>query len=63
MNLWSMDKNGKGLQQHTFSKGWDLQSPSIYATSIVYQKGADIWLYDIATGKERVLDITLQSDF
>ncbi|WP_460562437.1 S41 family peptidase [Ferruginibacter profundus] len=63
MNLWSMDKNGKGLQQHTFSKGWDLQSPSIYATTIVYQKGADIWLYDIATGKERMLDISLQSDF
>ncbi len=30
---------------------------------IVYQKGADIWLYDIAANTEQMLDIHLVSDF
>lgn len=63
MNLWSMDKDGKGLKQHTVSKGWDLQSASGYQGSIVYQKGADIWLFDAASGTEKLLDIRLVSDF
>jgi tricorn protease len=29
----------------------------------VYQKGADIWLYDIASNSEKMLDINLLSDF
>jgi tricorn protease len=63
MNLWSMDKQGQDLKQHSFSKGWDLQGLSLSAGKVVYQKGADIWLYDIATGSEKVLDIRLRSDF
>ncbi|ULQ53342.1 S41 family peptidase [Flavihumibacter fluvii] len=58
-----MDKNGKDLQQKTFSKGWDLQTPYIYSNTIVYQKGADIWRFDISSNKESLLDISLQSDF
>lgn len=63
MNLWSMDKDGKGLKQHSSSKGWDLQSPAISGANIVYQKGADLWLFDAAAGTERLLDIRLVSDF
>ncbi len=63
MNLWSMDLFGKDLKQHTFSKGWDLQTPSIFEFNIVYQKGADIWLYDIKANSEKLLDISLISDF
>jgi tricorn protease len=63
MNIWSMNKDGKDVKQHTFSKGWDIQSPANYKNTIVYQKGADLWIYDIETGKEKVLDISLQSDF
>jgi tricorn protease len=63
MNLWSMAKDGKDLKQHTTSKGWDLQSPAISGGTIVYQKGADLWLYDVAAGTEKMLDIKLQSDF
>ena len=63
MNLWSMDKQGQGLKQHSFSKGWDLQGLSLSGGRIVYQKGADICVYDIATGSEKVLDIRLVSDF
>ncbi|OJW13594.1 S41 family peptidase [Mucilaginibacter sp. 44-25] len=63
MNLWSMDKNGKDLKQQTHSKGWDLQMPSLDAGRIVYQKGADIYLYDIAADNEKLLNINLVSDF
>lgn len=63
MNLWSMNKDGKELKQNTFSKGWDLQSATIGSGKIVYQKGADIWLYDIASNKEKLLEISLLSDF
>lgn len=63
MNLWSMNKDGKDVKQHTFSSGWDIQSPAISDSKIVYQKGADIWLYDIAAGTEKMLDISLLSDF
>jgi tricorn protease len=63
MNIWSMDKNGKNIQQNTFSKGWDVQTPAIGQSKIVYQKGADIWVYDITANTEKMLDITLLSDF
>ncbi|MFT4018319.1 MAG: S41 family peptidase [Agriterribacter sp.] len=63
MNLWSMNTSGKDMKQQTFSKGWDLQTPSLQNGRIVYQKGADIWLYDIASNQEKLLSITLQSDF
>lgn len=63
MNLWSMNSSGKDLQQQTFSKGWDLQTPNLQNGRVVYQKGADICLYDIATNQEKVLPITLRSDF
>jgi len=63
MNVWSMDPEGKTLKQHTFSKGFDLQTASIYESKIVYQKGADIGLYDISANTEKILDINLISDF
>jgi tricorn protease len=63
MNLWSMDAQGKDLKQHTHHKGWDIQSPALGDGRIVYQAGADLWLFDIASGKDRVLPIQLPSDF
>jgi tricorn protease len=63
MNIWSMDTSGKDLKQHTFSSGWDIFSPSIYKSRIVFQKGADIVLYDIEAKRETVLDIRIHSDF
>lgn len=63
MNIWSMDKDGKDLKQETHSKGWDLQSPSMSEGRIVYQKGADLWLYDTKDNSEKMLDIRLLSDF
>jgi tricorn protease len=63
MNLWSMSGDGSDLQQHTDHQGWDLKSPDLDAGRVVYQLGADLRLYDIATQADRKLPISLRSDF
>lgn len=63
MNLWSMNPDGGDLQQLTFHKGWDVKSPSLDRGKIAYQLGADIYVYDIATKTDRLVPISLSSDF
>ncbi len=63
MNLWSMDENGKGLKQHTKHQGWDLKEARLAQGRIVYQMGADLLVYDIASGTEKTIPIELSSDF
>lgn len=63
MNLWSMDENGKRLQQHTRHQGFDVKSASLSQGKIVYQIGADLRIYDIASGQDRVVPVELPSDF
>jgi tricorn protease len=63
MNIWSMDLKGAGLKQHTFHKGFDASSPSLDAGRIVYQLVADLRVFDIASGNDAALAITLPSDF
>jgi tricorn protease len=63
MNLWSMDAQGRDLRQHTRHSGWDVRSPSLDGGRIVYQLGADLHRFDIASGQDRVVPITLPSDF
>jgi tricorn protease len=63
MNLWSMKPDGSGLKQHTRHAGWDVASPSMSSFGlIVYQLGADLRLYDIASEQDRVVPITLKTD-
>ena len=61
MNLWSMNEEGKDLKQHTFHKGFDISSPSLYKGRIVYQCIADLYVYDIADDKDSKLDIRIAS--
>lgn len=63
MNIWSMNTEGKDLKQHTYSSGWDLMTAYMHDSNIVYQKGADVGLYDIEKNEDRILDIAIQSDF
>ncbi|OGD21711.1 MAG: hypothetical protein A2Y70_03645, partial [Candidatus Aminicenantes bacterium RBG_13_64_14] len=63
MNIWSMDLKGGGLKQHTFHKGYDASSPSLHDGRVAYQLVADIHVFDIASGKDTGLAITLPSDF
>ena len=63
MNIWSMDLKGGGLKQHTSHKGFDASSPSLDAGRIAYQLVADLRVYDIASGQDTGIAITLPSDF
>jgi tricorn protease len=62
MNLWSMNPDGGDLRQHSRHTGWDVKTPSLHEGRIVYQLGADLHLYDIAADRDRLLEITLESD-
>jgi tricorn protease len=63
MNIWSMDLKGGGLRQHTSHKGFDASSPSLDGGRIAYQLVADLRVFDIASGQDSALAITLPSDF
>ncbi len=62
MNLWSMDEDGGDLRQHTRHSAFDVREPALHAGRIVYQRAADLWLYDIAADQTRRVPITLASD-
>lgn len=63
MNLWSMKSDGTDPKQHTRHADMDAKSPSLDAGRIVYQKGADLRLYDIAQDKDSAVPVTLATDF
>jgi tricorn protease len=63
MNLWSMDAAGKGLQQHTFHKGWDIQSATLSEGRVAYQLGADLHVFDLARNADAKVDVSLATDF
>ncbi|HEX8725927.1 MAG TPA: S41 family peptidase [Gemmatimonadaceae bacterium] len=63
MNLWSMDEQGHDLKQLTHHPVYDIQSASLGDGRIVYQLGADLRVYDIASGKDALIPIRLLSDF
>jgi len=63
MNIWSMDLKGGGLKQHTFHKGFDASSPSHDAGRIAYQLVAELRVFDIGSGNDAALAVTLPSDF
>ena len=62
MNLWSVTEAGADLKQHTRHSGWDVIRPALHDGRIVYQNGADLWLFDARTDSTRRLDITIASD-
>ena len=63
MNIWSMNTTGGDLKQHTTVTRLDLSDADLNEGRIVCQMGADILLYDIASGKSVTPDIYLNSDF
>ncbi|MFM8334743.1 MAG: protease, partial [Opitutaceae bacterium] len=63
MNIWSMRPDGSDLRQHTRHTDFGVRFPAAQGGRIVYQNGADLWLLDIASGRNAVIPITLASDF
>ena len=63
MNLWSMKADGSDLQQITKHADFGVKHPRLSRGRIAYQNGADVWLLDLASGKNAIVPITLTSDF
>jgi len=62
MNIWSIKEDGSDTQQHTKHTDFDVRYASLHSGNIVYQRGADIWHYDIEKATSNKINITLASD-
>jgi len=63
MNVWSMRPDGSDLRQHTRHAGWDVKDLSpVSGGRVAYQLGADLHVLDLATGTDRAVPVTLDSD-
>lgn len=60
-NLYSCNRQGKGLRQHTFHKDFYIRYPNTDGKRIVYQCGGDIYLFDPSAKKPKKLDITVHT--
>ncbi|NMH65811.1 S41 family peptidase [Shewanella salipaludis] len=62
-NLWSMALDGTDPKQITHYQDWQVRGARMDRGRIVFQQGADIKLFDLASGKDTSLEIALTSDF
>ncbi|MBA4094566.1 MAG: peptidase S41, partial [Candidatus Accumulibacter sp.] len=62
-NLWTAKPDGSDRRQLTSHKEWDVRSAALGDGRIVYQLGADLRVFDIASGADRLLKASLLSDF
>jgi len=62
-NLWTSLPDGSDRRQLTRHAEWDVRTASLGDGRIAYQLGADLRVFDIASGADSVLKATLLSDF
>lgn len=63
VNVWSMNDKGEDLKQHTKQEVYDVREASFSENQIAYRVGADIHIFDIKSGTDKKLAISLNSDF
>ena len=61
-NIWSVNETGGDPRQHTQSTAWQMRTPYLNGGRIVYQSGADLFVYDIASGITSPLSLRLATD-
>jgi tricorn protease len=61
--LWSMASDGSDRRQLTAHDDFQMRGASLSEGRIVYQHGADLRLFDLASGEDRLIPIRLTSDF
>ena len=62
-NLWSMAADGSDRRALTTYSEFEVRDPQLQDGRIVYQSGADIRVFDLASAVDRVVPIDLVSDF
>jgi tricorn protease len=61
-NLASMKPDGSDVRRLTTFTDFDVRWPAMGDGKIVYQHRAELWTYDLATGKNEMVPIRLPSD-
>ncbi|MGN6418878.1 MAG: S41 family peptidase [Pseudobacter sp.] len=62
MNLFSVDVNSKQIKKLTSFTEYDCKFPSLGDNAIAFENGGFIYLYDLASGKEEKLNISISED-
>ncbi|MDP5146053.1 S41 family peptidase [Shewanella sp. ULN5] len=62
-NIWSMSLTGDDIKQHSQYTDWQIRDAKLHQGKVVFQQGADIKLFDLASNQESVVDVDLSSDF
>jgi tricorn protease len=62
-NLWTSLPDGSDRRELTHHKAFDVRTASLGDGRIVYQLGADLHVFDIASGLDTLLHANLVSDF
>jgi tricorn protease len=62
-NLWSMERDGRDPRQHTRHRDFEVRGASLSGNRVAYQHGADIRVFDLVSGADRVVALQLTSDF
>ncbi len=62
-NLWSMDRDGRNLRQHTRHKAFEVRGAALSGDRVAYQLGADLHVLDLSSGQDRLVPLRLVSDF
>jgi tricorn protease len=62
MNLWKYDLSSKKYEQLTTFKDYDIHYPSMGPDDIVFEAGGKLYLYTIASQKQKEIKVNLVSD-
>ncbi len=60
-NLYSVTPTGRNLERHTHHQGFYARNASTDGRTIVYHHGADLRRFDVRTGDDEKIDVTLPS--
>ncbi|GAB5470099.1 MAG: S41 family peptidase [Rhodospirillales bacterium] len=61
-NIWSLGETGSDPRRHSDFTDWRLLNPSLAEGELVYQRGADLYAFDLAAKRERKIELSLVSD-
>ena len=60
-NLYSVTPTGRNITRHTDQRDFYVRFPHSDGKRIVFQAGADLWVYDVAAGTSDRLDVRIPS--